>query len=172
MINVISGQQSRRKQLAYELLRQKGDHEVKFWPAIYKATPCEGISQAHKQIVRWAKDHGLPDVWIIEDDIKVISDEGFNQFLKHKPSEFDLYLGGASSLKYYQDKISKFSGLHCYMVASKFYDQFLSADETQHLDYALSMMRPDIRIFPIAIQYPGHSENTKKVENYTKRFIL
>src|SRR5262245_60079986 len=53
---------------------------------------AKGISQAHKQIVRHAKENRLPEVLIAEDDLKFTAKGAFRFFLENKPQDFDLYL--------------------------------------------------------------------------------
>lgn len=170
IINVIHNPKNYQRgvKLFEEISTQSINPTLKFWPAIYEKQPCTGISQAHKQIVRDAKAKGLNEVWIIEDDLKVPHMDGLQYFIDHKPEVYDLYLGGIYSGS--PDKnglVKSFSGLHCYFVHARFYDTFLSADETKHLDRELSGKGTFIVCSPmVAIQHNGYSENTKKEENY------
>ena len=69
--------------------------DVRFWNGIIDNTlPCRGISRAHKQIVTWARDQDYEEVLIAEDDIRFTALGAFQYFLKNKPTDFDIYLGG------------------------------------------------------------------------------
>lgn len=171
--NVIHNEKNfaRGSVLKYELDRQKVLHE--FWPAIYKTPVQTGISQAHKQIVFNAKKEGLKEVLIMEDDVKFPSMDGFSYFLQNKPEDYDIYLGGVYSGSPDKEGLVKsFSGLHCYMVHSSFYDDFLSIDESKHLDRGMAGKGRFVLCDPmVAIQYNGFSENTNQIMNYDSYLV-
>ena len=125
-INIIHNHKSGRKPI-----NELFGYDLIFWPAIYCGSKKQGISRAHKQIVRYAKENNLPEIFICEDDIKLV--RPLNEFISKKPKEFDLYIGGVSSF----NKKNYFTGMHCYIIRQNFYDVFLSADETQHIDFWL-----------------------------------
>ena len=66
----------------------------------------------------------------MEDDVYFPAQDGFEYFLKNKPDDFDIYLGGiylgSDKVKEMNQRIRhRFSGLHCYIVHERFYDTFL-----------------------------------------------
>lgn len=149
----------------------------KVWPGVttYKEfTNHRNISLAHKQIVQDAKLKGLPQVIIAEDDIKFSSAGAWKYYLSKMPKNFDLYLG----LLYYgkKDENNKLlqgrmsGGLTLYCVAEKFYDFFLSVDESKHLDTELGSFANinDYYICDpmVCEQIGGHSDNWNRVLYY------
>jgi hypothetical protein len=160
--------EDRAKTLQAEIFRQKTSFEVKIWDAIYLNRAYRGIMQAHKQIVRYAKENNLPEVWIMEDDVRFPNIYGVEYFFQNKPKDFDLYLGGIYSGGIRPDNtVLNFSGLHCYIVNSRFYDKFLQVPENMHLDRGLGGKGKFVVCNPFAaIQHNGFSENTGKIENY------
>lgn len=167
-LNVIHNKENkeRHKTFFHEMSRQSLVPLIRFWPAIYCDSPKTGISKAHKQIVRHAKFTNMETVWIVEDDIKIKRRTGLERFINDIPESFDIYLGGASSLDG-----NKFTGLHCYILHRKAYDKFLEANEDNNLDYELSKMNLDVHFKSVAIQYDGYSENTGKIENYSRFWV-
>lgn len=134
-------QTERYKLLCEQLDRQKIESVI--WNSITGFEAKTNISKAHKMIVKWAQVKKKKEVLIMEDDVLFPADDGFDFFLKNKPIEFDVYLGGVylGNDKLKDGKIkSHFSGLHCYLVHQKFYDTFLEIDETQSLDNSLAKL--------------------------------
>ena len=128
----------------------------------------KGINLAHKQIVEYAKLKEWEDVLIMEDDIRFCGEGAFNYYLENKPKKFDIYLGGIYLGEIDEEnKVKSFSGLHCYIVHSRFYDKFLSVPDDEHLDRILANMGEYYVSNPFtSIQYNGKSSQTKQEENY------
>lgn len=116
----------------------------KVWPGVTTHSEYSNhrnVSIAHKNIVRDAKEKKLPDVIIAEDDIRFSAKNAWKYYLENTPKDFDLYCG----LLYYgkKDENNKLlpgrmsGGLTLYTIAEKFYDFFLSIDESKHLDTEL-----------------------------------
>ena len=168
MINIIHNQYrpDRWQTLMHELNRQEiKDYQI--WPAILDSPICKGVSRAHKQIVQAAKESGLPEVIIAEDDIKFPAEDGYKYFLSKKPDSFDLYLGGIYRGEIKDGKTTDFSGLHLYIISAKFYDTFLSIDETKHLDTELKDKGDYHVCYPFAaIQYSGFSDVERSKTNF------
>jgi hypothetical protein len=152
--------------LLHELERQ-GITDYRIWPAILDNPICKGVSRAHKQIVQYAKDWKIPEIIIAEDDIKFPAKDGYKYFLSKKPEDFDLYLGGIYRGEIIEGKTTDFSSLHLYIIREKFYDTFLSTDETKHLDTELKG-KGDYRVcYPFAaIQYSGFSDVERSKTNF------
>lgn len=160
MIHVIHNplMEDRRLIMNYELKRQ-GITDFKLWPALFDKPICKGISRAHKQIVRYAKEHGLKEVTIFEDDVKFPAEDGYQFYLDRKPKNFDLYLGGIYRGDIKDGKTNYFSSLHCYTVSERFYDRFLNVPESVPLDTSLLGLGEYYVCYPFAaIQYDGWSE--------------
>lgn len=150
--------QERTENIKTQFKTQIGDQEYELMPAIMDSgMPRRGISQSHKACVRKAKELGLPEVCIMEDDILFTSSTSLGLFkltyhifkISMLPENWDLFFGGiyAGDLKemYYginENKICRVegnvSGLHLYVINENFYDKFLCADERYNLDYYLS----------------------------------
>ena len=68
----------------------------KVWPAIIdKKTVLQNITASHKMIVQWAKNNGLKEVCIAEDDLEFTCDDAWRYYLECKPEKFDVYIGGS-----------------------------------------------------------------------------
>lgn len=149
IVNIISlPHRTDRLRTAIQQCEQAG-MEYKVWPGIrIEGDSARGISQAHKQIVRWAKDNNLPEVLIVEDDFMLTSSQSFQRFLETKPEEFDIYLGGISGGEVDESTgfiLTQFSGLFFYMVNHTFYDAFLEADESMHIDMYVGLPQKGIK---------------------------
>lgn len=152
--------------LKVEMERQ-GITEYRIWPAItYANLPRRsGISAAHKQIVRWAMEEGLPEVLIFEDDIRFPAIDGFKYFLSKKPKEdFDLYLVGVYRGDIAEDGTTKrFTGMTGYIIHERFYDIFLGVDERLDIDGAMAHLGLYFICYPFAaIQHSGFSINMQE----------
>jgi hypothetical protein len=92
----------------------------------------------------------------------------WDYFLKQKPNDFDIYLGGIF-LGYPDENglLQEFTGMTCYIVSKHFYDIFLSVPEDEHIDHALKGLGKYIVCEPFVVtQWDGHSSNTGKPEVY------
>lgn len=160
--------QERHHRLITELKNSNvTDYEI--WEGIVDQTlTARGINQSHKQIVEYAKLAQWDKVLIMEDDVRFCGEDAFQYFLDNIPTEFDLYLSGIYLGEILPDNtVKSFSGLHCYIVNSSFYDTFLSTPDELHLDRSLSNLGLYKVCNPFAaIQYNGFSSNTRKEENY------
>lgn len=141
----------REQSFMEEMNRQNIAYKV--WPGVTthkEYTNHRNISNAHKQIVRDAKEKGLPQVIIAEDDIKFSSAGAWKYYLENTPKEFDLYCGliyagEVSPLKKgiisTTNRIISTKGMSgtntLYTISSGFYDFFLAIDESKHLDREL-----------------------------------
>jgi len=134
-------------------------------------TPAEGISAAHRAVVAMAKAREMDRVLIMEDDVLFTAPGAFDHFLRNVPAEFDLYLGGLYGGSVSDtNEVRWFSGLHCYLVAARFYDRFLAVDPHTHIDAALSAL--DDRAYYVCrpyacMQRSGFSDNEGKYMDYS-----
>lgn len=126
------------------------------------------INAAHKNIVRFAQFAGWKEVCIAEDDLEFTSPCSWQHFMKNKPKEYDLYLSMVYLGQPDENNIVKdFTGMTMYVVHSRFYDIFLSADPDEHIDRALAGLGKFVVCNPfVAKQSNGFSSNTGKMENY------
>ena len=150
-------------------LKEQNISDYQVWEGIVDdKIPARGISNAHKQIVRFARNNSLEEILIAEDDLKFSSKGAFEFFLKNKPKDFDIYLGGI----YFgeinaHNEVNDFSGLTFYIINHQFFDTFLSIPEHDNLDRCLRNKGRFIVCNPfVVIQYNGFSDNVKKHCNY------
>ena len=169
-INIIhlSNRIDREKSFCKELYEQNIS-DYKIWEGISDAKiPYRGISKAHKQIVKHAQDNSLQEILIAEDDLKFTSTGSFEFFLKNKPKDFDIYLGGI----YFGDlnidnTVSDFSGLTFYIINQRFFETFLSIGEDDNIDRGLKNKGKFVVCNPfVVIQCNGFSDNMKRYCNY------
>jgi hypothetical protein len=144
--------------------------DYKIWPGIIDPVKVfRGISQAHKQIVSFAKDNGLPEVLIGEDDLMFTCARSFEYFMENKPSDYDVYLASIYNGQLNEDNtVRDLAGFTFYMVHSRFYDTFLSLSENDHIDRSLRLYKGRYVVCNpfIAIQRDGFSDNKRKICNY------
>lgn len=163
--------------LEKELEEQGIDGRI--WPAIHDPIDVvKSINLSHKAIVSFAKEHQLPEICIMEEDVMFLGPGTWQFFLDNKPDKYDLYLGGCYGLN--QDaykriaegtgaiQIHNFAGLHCYIINESYYDRFLAMPENKHIDD-----QPGMGVFYVsapfmALQHPGWSSNNKDKVNYNK----
>lgn len=131
---------------------------VVFWQPIQNASAVKSINLSHKQIVAWAKENKLPEVWIGEDDVMFTDD--VNIYLNNKPEDYDLYFGGVYAATYFDNNLVFWNGMHCYMVSEKFYDKFLECRDDMHIDLVLAHTGGNFKVCNprIALQRPGWSK--------------
>lgn len=169
LVNIIHNRDyPKRKEILLKELESQNITNYQLWDAVHDVNSVEaGINKAHKQIVKWAKEEGLKEVYIFEDDIKFLGKGAWQYYLKNKPKKFDLYLGGIYLGKIENGITEKFTALHCYCVHEKFYDIFLNTDSDVHLDGALQGLGKYYVCEPfICIQHNGYSQNSKRYENF------
>ena len=150
-------------------LSSQGIKNYTIFPAIHDIRSVKkGINLAHKSVVEYAQLADFDEVCVMEDDVKFTHYNSFNYFLSQKPIDFDLFLAGiyvGDILK--GGMVKSFCGFHCYVVAKRFYELFLSVPEDYHIDRAMEGLGKFIVCNPFAaIQYNGKSSNTGKYENY------
>ena len=159
----------RLKRLKVELERQYISN-YQLWDGIIdKELPCRGISQAHKRIVRNAKEKGLPYVLIGEDDMRFTDLGAFEFYIRKMPMQFDLYLGGIyHGILNEHNLVRDFTGLTLYMIHQRFYDQFLNVREDQHIDIVMRELNGTYIVCnPFVVsQYEGFSDNQCEEVNY------
>lgn len=171
---IIHGGHSPRIPILLNELQQQGINEFKIVEGIVdKSSVVKSINISHKKIVWQAIQDGLEEVAIFEDDIKFTDIGAWDYFLKEKPRDFDLYLGGIYLGDIAEDNTTKaFTALHCYIIHSRFYATFLSTPDNVHIDRSLDNLGRYVVCQPfIAIQQNGYSSNTGKDETYDNLYL-
>lgn len=160
--------------------------EPNWWDGVIltDAKPKESISAAHRLIVGMAKALALEYICIAEDDVRFTAPGAWEHYLTNMPAEFDLYLGGVSGGQILPDRtVENFSGLFCYTIHKRFYDAFLAADPTKHIDRELGKYnnealyerlgrKPVFLVCDpmVAITQDGWSYNKGEVRNHAKHW--
>lgn len=148
-------------------LEGQGITDFEIWPCLMFPDVVFSINSSHKMIVRMAKEQGLPEVCIGEDDLQFTAPGAWEYFLSQKPAikEYDLYLASTYII---EEPLKSICGFHLYTVSSRFYDTFLETDNNQHIDTLFNDIKGDYKFcypFP-ALQRPGYSANNNMVVNY------
>lgn len=155
----------RRDQIKSEVDRLGIEH--KFWDATILPNTIQAISLSHKKIVKWAMENNLKEVAIAEDDCLFTSLNSWKYFLENKPDDFDLYLGNYySGVKMPDNTLHGFAGLTCYIIHSRYYQQFLSTPINKNIDKAQAGFGKFVVCQPeIARQRVGYSFHRRKEVN-------
>lgn len=156
-------------------MKRQGITDYKLWPSIHisdKPTRT-AISKAHKQIVEWAANEGLEEVFIAEDDIWFPSENGWQYYLENKPQEpYDLYLVGITRGDISNKITKRYTGQFGYFIHEKYYDTFLNTDERLDIDGAQSGRGNFHVCYPFAaFCYPGWSDNVMGVMDHSHLLI-
>jgi len=138
-----------------------------FWDGIEGGIPKTNISQAFKNIVRFAKNNDLDKIIIAEDDISFPHPKAYQHYLDNMPEDADLYLASNYADGAVHDEnfvTTNFRGMTLVTVFKRYYDTFLGVAENRHIDVALTLTRGRfIMCYPYAAtQYPGYSDQRKK----------
>jgi len=157
-------EQCNQQNIAYNEIRGETSHKK----------PVTNISRAHKGIVRTAKITKQPHVFIAEDDIKFACDGAWKYFLSKMPKDFDLYCGLVYDGNVVDGRIMTTKGMSgtntLYCVNSRFYDFFLSIDETKPLDRELGRFSTKYKYIVcepmVCVQSGGYSDNFKRKMTY------
>jgi len=158
--------------LMEELAMQGIDNAIIREGTINGPTVEASITKSHKDIIRWAKESGLKEVAVAEDDLMFADQNSWKYFLDNKPESFDLYLAGAYGMNILRETdsllwVKSFQGLHCYICTEKYYDTFLGLSDTGHIDVEqegkgqFAVCRP-----MVGFQRPGFSATARKEVNY------
>jgi hypothetical protein len=174
---------SREFEISLAHWREQGIDVVPFEGTITKSTTIENINSSHKAVILLAKSSHFPDVCILEEDCLFPAEDGWQYFLRNKPSIFDIYLGGvySNNMENFRQlrpvladsiiPITRISGFHCYIVHENYYDKFLSVPDDAHIDDA---QRGGIYkvCYPFAaIQRPGWSATNRKEVDYNVNLL-
>lgn len=153
-----------------ELMRQ-GISDYQIWDAVIDYPVVRSIAESHKRIVKYAKDNGLVEILIAEDDICFPSENGFKWFLKNKPPLYDIYtscnyIGAKPTGHRGSFRADMLVGFQLYSIHSRYYDTFLATPDNLHID---SEQKSKLMYYcypHAAIQRPGFSANHLAQVNY------
>lgn len=150
-------------------MNEQGVGNYKVWDGIHDTNKIRAISRAHKRIVQYAKENGLPEICIAEDDIVFLEKGAFEYYLRNKPAEFSIYMGGLSNiLNRMEDFILDFRGLTLYTIHESFYDRFLSVPEDINIDAGLKNMgKYYLCTKVVCTQRAGYSYHKKRHKDYS-----
>ena len=169
LINVINLQRRPDRKLSIIQHFDKLNLLYKFWDGYDDRSILgfKNVPQSHKSVVRDAKNKNLELVAIAEDDTRFSHQNSMDVFLKKAPKDFDLYFGMIYSGNIQDDRITHgFSGMQFYVIHSRFYDTFLSADPNKHIDTWLGERCHEYQYYVcdpfICYGESGYSDNFKK----------
>jgi hypothetical protein len=158
-----------------EELQLQQMHPAKIWEPVWAKRVVESINLSHKAIVQYAKDKGLKEVCICEDDLMFTCAGAWEYFNKNKPDQFDIYVGGTYLIDNPESyappriKVDEYVGNHLIVVSERYYDTFLSVPVLAHIDTVHRGLGEFYVCFPmVALQRPGHSSNVGCDVNYNK----
>lgn len=133
---------------------------------IDKKTILESITESFKRLVRFAKGTGMNEIWIAEDDLMFPSDGSWEYFVKNKPKDFDVYIGGSylihNEWKYEPPtvKVNEWVGNHLIVISERYYDRWLETKDFGHIDSEQRGKGEFYVCFPYAaLQRPSKSAN-------------
>lgn len=166
-----------------ELKRQGIDnYEIYHCDKIQNKPIVECISESFKSVIREAKERGESEICIMEDDIMFPSEHGWEYFIKNKPDNYDIYIGGSylidNRLEFKPPlvKVDSYVGNQILIVHERYFDTWLNTNEKEHCD---TVHRNGLfyLCFPfIGLQRSGWSCNSQAVVNYNpvipENFIL
>jgi hypothetical protein len=145
---------------------EQGITDFKFWDAVVLTDSIvNSIAASHKMIVQYAKDNGIKEICIAEQDLTFTCKTSWQYFMDCKPDEFDLYLWGSYVIPISNNIVC---GFQLYIIKEKFYDKFLSTPKDNHIDTVMGTLKGDYKFcypFP-ALQRSGFSANNREIVNY------
>jgi hypothetical protein len=96
----------------------------------------QAIHKGHRRIVQLAKEQGLTECFIAEDDIKFSSSHSFKYFISQIPKSYDLFSALVYSAEMEGNRVRNGASgiMSLYVISSRFYDFFLSMDINNHVD--------------------------------------
>lgn len=136
------------------------------------------INRGHKQIIQHAKDKGLKNVIIMEDDCCFTGQYAWKFFLSKIPKDYDLFtaLIYSGEVNEYNRVKNGMSGTHTlYSVHSRFFDFLLSQPDDVHCDRNAGMYAHQFKYYvcnPMCvIQKGGYSHNLRQSMTYEPYLI-
>ena len=107
--------------------------QFRFFSATPHSDPKTGCTQSHLDCIRYAKQKGMKNILVIEDDIRIASE----LCIPSLPTAYDmLYLGGICIQMDYHLNDDWVKGgfvcMHAYVVNERFYDTLLGCIDYEH----------------------------------------
>ena len=108
---------------------------VERFPARTSVTPSHGCTLSHLEVLKLAKERGLPEVLIFEDDFQfLITREEWTELLAHLPADYDVVMLSYNLLRSepYNDRFGRVLEVQTasgYLVHSRFYDTLIETME-------------------------------------------
>lgn len=187
IINIINlpSRTDKRDHIIAELFKQ-GIRNYQFWSGVICNPHFTGISKAHKNIVRYAKQQRLKSITIAEDDCTFSDYFAYKYYIDNIPKEFSLYL---SSIYFGQineyNIVEDFCGFTLYTIHESYYDTFLATNEIGHIDRSQCERRERMNDSPIIIpkgkfvvcplfttyQKEGFSDNVMGEVSYNEKYL-
>jgi len=141
-----------------------------------------GCTLSHLGIIKYAKEHNLESIFIIEDDVELA--ENFNEViskaLDELPSDWRLFYAGGNHMKattQLTNNLVKLNGTlttHAYGIHSRFYDEIIKTIESGYdkvIDVYYYMLHKDFPCYctqpKVAFQAVGFSDLENRDVNYT-----
>lgn len=174
LINVISlPERADRKKHIIQEFKEQGIEKYEFWEGVKHDLPFVGIQRAHKQIVLDAKNKGLTEVCIAEDDLSFPDIGAWNYFIESVPESYNLFLSSIYWGIIKEDNtVEDFSSLTLYLIHSSYYDTFLSTPENQHIDRGQKGRGKFVVCNPFtSFQIEGYSDNVKRETDYFQQYM-
>jgi hypothetical protein len=147
---------------------------------VISETPMSGIVDAQMSAINWAINIGAKYVCIMEDDclFRDGAKEYIKETFKHLPNDWEILLGGASTLKIeskyneYWSKVKKFTGGHFLIVNSSVFHKYLQMDREMLGDNWISQSNFKLYITNkiFVTQYNSFSDQVNKDVDYTRLF--
>ena len=164
---IYDDRRSEKYPLFIKEFQEQGITGYEVFPAIIesKKSVIENINASHKALIRMAKEKKMPYICIAEDDLMFPAPGAWQYFLDNIPETYDLYV---ASTYLFPISMNLLTGFHLYICNEKFYDRFLEASDTEHIDNAVCDLKGDYKIcYPFAaLQRPGWSSNSLTDVNY------
>jgi hypothetical protein len=123
----------RRSEIEGECARL--DVPVERFPARTSITPTHGCALSHLEVLKLARERGLPEVLLFEDDFQfLITREQWVDILAHLPADYDVVMLSYNLLQSepYNDRFGRALEVQTasgYLVHSRFYDMLIATME-------------------------------------------
>jgi hypothetical protein len=140
-----------------------------------------GILQTHLNLLQEAKDEGLKEIVIMEDDV-VFTDEfkDFDKYLADVPSDWDMIFVGGNHMygdtpHVINDRVLKVNGtvaIHCIIIREPIFDVILAiaSDRKKQIDNYYADIQKGYNVYSftpnMALQYEDYSDIQGRNVNY------
>lgn len=160
--------------LIEEEMRRQGIKKYHIRNPILCSPVFKSISLSQKAIVQEAKDKGMVECCLMEEDIWFPAGDGWQYFISNKPDKYSIYLGGSYLVDnrveytYPVTKVKAYVGHHCIIIHESYYDTFLATSEKGHIDTEQEGRGDFYLCYPMAaLQRPSKSANANnEMVNY------